>query len=214
MQLPTSSSSYTTRVRFGRYVARSLKTSGRSSLSTDVLTATGLVKAAGRAAEDREDEIQDHLADRDAADRALDRAAQELRTALAGRSVEAVKTAPFVNIFPDGLAAYTAAPLDAQVARYTELKVRVEKELPATDPARPVAVAAITDGLTAFSNAVTAIANARTALSLANTEVDRATDAWERLIEKTYGTLITEVGKAAAENFFPRRASKRADEPG
>jgi hypothetical protein len=213
MQLPSDTSSPSTRVRFGRYVARRLKTAGRSQLAADVASATLAVKTAARVVDDRDDEIQDPLADRDAADDALDRAAQELRTALLGRSVDAAKVAPYVNIFPDGIGAYTAAPLDAEVARYTELKSRVEKELPATDAARVAVVVAISAGLQTFTTAVAAVDAARTALSLAQTDLDRATDAWERLLEKVYGTLIAEVGKGAAEDFFPPGRTRTRTRP-
>lgn len=212
MQLPSSTSSFTTRVRVGRYVARKLKTAGNTPLAADVTTATLAIKAAGRNVEDREDEVQDPLADRDAADEALDRTAQEARNALAGRSPEAVKTPPYINIFPDGIAAYTAAPLDAEVPRYNELKTRIEKELGAQDAVRAAASSAISTHLASFTAASTAVAQARTALSLAQTDLDRATDAWERLLEKVYGTLIADLGKKRAEAYFPKAARNRASE--
>lgn len=210
MQLPRETSTYNTRVRFGRYVSRRLKASGRGALAADVAAANQAVKQTGRNVDDREDEIQDPLADRDAADDALDRAAQEARAALAGRSVEAPKTAPYINIFPEGITPYTAAPLDLEVARYNELKSRLEKELPAQDAVRLAAVSAITANIAAFTTASAAVEQARTSLSLAETEHARATDAWTRLIEKVYGSLIAEVGKAAAETYFPRNRTKKA----
>lgn len=210
MQLPSESASFAVRVRFGLYLARRLKTAGVNSLAADVRAATAAVKQAGRTAEDREDEIQDPLADRDAADDLLDRTAQEARASLAGRGVEAAKQAPYVSIFPEGITVYTAATLETEVARYEELKTRLEVHLPSTDAVRSVAVPAIAQGITQFTAASQAVAGARTALSLAETELDRATDAWERVVEKAYGALIQEVGRSRAESFFQKVRASRA----
>src|SRR5262245_12408938 len=118
MQLPASTSSYQTRVRYGRYVARRLRRGKHTRLADEAITATSALREAGRAWDDTEDAAQDALADRDAADDDLDVAAQEARNSLAGRSLDAVKQEPYTNIFPQGIGYYTAAPLDEEVKRY------------------------------------------------------------------------------------------------
>ena len=37
--------------------------------------------------------------------------------------------------------------------------------------------------------------------------------AWNKTLEKTYGTLVAKVGKLAAEQFFPRQSKKVKAEP-
>lgn len=46
---------------------------------------------------------------------------------------------------------------------------------------------------------------ARTALAVAGTQLDAAEEDLDRLLEKVYGTLIADLGKASAEAFFPRQ---------
>jgi hypothetical protein len=208
MKLPNETSAFWNHVSMGRYVARRLKVSGRITLSADVLRETTAVKTAGRAWEDRREVIQDAIADRDSADDALDRATQEARLQLAARSLDAVKSAPYINIFPDGIGFYTVAPLEAEVSRYNELKTRVEKELNADDAVRRALVGAIDTHLPLFTAASNAISDARAAMSVARTDLERALDAWERLMEKVYGTLVGEVGRRAAEGYFPASKSR------
>ena len=52
--------------------------------------------------------------------------------------------------------------------------------------------------------AVKEVDAARTADALAATRLASATDAWTSLMEKTFGALVVEVGRAQAEKFFPR----------
>jgi hypothetical protein len=58
--------------------------------------------------------VHDALADRDAADDALDTIAQNGRLGLASRSLDADKKAPYALIFHKGIAYYTAARLEDQ----------------------------------------------------------------------------------------------------
>ncbi|MDI1452144.1 hypothetical protein [Polyangium sp. 6x1] len=148
--------------------------------------------------------MQDALADRDAADDDLDRTAQTARAALAGRSVEAARTAPYTLIFPDGIDYYIAAPLDAEVSRYGELQSRLDELLPEADPVRQEAVPAINAGVVAFTGAAEALIKARTEEALAGTRLEAAEDAWGRLMTKVYGVLLAELGRSAAERFFPK----------
>lgn len=213
MQLPTSSSSYRTRVRYGRYVARRLRRSKLTQLADDATTVTNALREAGRAWDDADDAIQDALADRDGADDDLDVLAQEARAMLAGRGADAAKRSPYTDVFPGGISYYTAAPLDEEVKRYTELKARLTEHLPAADEVRKKAVKGIEAGLKDYGAAVQAVDAARTAESLAATRLAKATDAWAKQMEKSYGALVSEVGRAAADRFFPRVARKASAEP-
>jgi hypothetical protein len=165
---------------------------------------TNALREAGRAWEDADDAIQDALADRDGADDDLDIAAQGARNTLAGRGVEAVTQAPYTDIFPEGISYYTAAPLDQEVKRYTEFKKRLAEHLPAADDVRKKTVKAIEAGLKDFNAGAAAVDDARTAEALASTKLAKMSDAWETQMEKTYGALVSEMGRAAAERFFPR----------
>lgn len=214
MQLPSATSSYRTRVRFGRYVARRLRRDKYTQLADDATTATNAVREAGRAWDDADDAIQDALADRDASDDALDGAAQEARHSLAGRSMEASKQAPYVDIFFKGISYYTAAPLDEEEKRYGELKKRLVDHLPASDEVRKKTVKAIDAGLADFKAATNELDTARTAESMASTRLRKATDAWVRQMEKAYGALVADAGRTAAERYFPRVTRKTAAETG
>lgn len=214
MQLPTTTASYQTRTRFGRYVARRLRRAKYNQLAEDALTVTSAVREMGRAWDDADDAIQDALADRDAADDHLDSAGQEARNGLAGRGVEAAREAPYTDIFPNGISYYLAAPLDQEVKRYTELKQRLVEHLPASDEVRKKTVKAIDVGLADFEKASKELDAARTAESLASTRLAKAVDAWTKQMEKTYGALVAEVGRAAAERFFPRVTRKPAGNKG
>ncbi len=179
-----------------------------STLATDLESMTTQIQATGRALEDADKPIQDALTNRDAADDDLDEAAQNARLKLSARSTDATTTAPYTLIFTQGIGYYTAALLDEEVKRYGELKSRLEEHLPAADKLRAKTVAVIDAGLVAWSEAVNALTAARTAESLASTRLSAATEAWERHIEKTYGAIVGQIGKAKAERFFPRSRGK------
>lgn len=211
MRLPAPSAHFSQIIRYGNYVARRLRRARMLPLAADVEKTTALVLATGRAREDADKPIQDALADRDAFDDSLDQAAQTARLELAARGTDAVKTAPYTLIYPDGVGYYTAAPLDEEVARYGELKRRLEEHLPAGDPTRGKTITAIDAGLDGFRGAVEALTAARTAESLASTRLDAAIEGWEKQIEKSYGAIVSEVGRATADRFFPRVRGKKSD---
>jgi hypothetical protein len=215
MRLPPPSAHYSQCVRYGRYLARRLRRAKLATLAADVEKATLAVRTNGRALEDADDAIQEAIADRDGSDDDLDGAAQTARAKLAGRSADADRKAPYTLIFHEGLAYYTAAPLDEEVKRYGELKVRLEEHLPANDKVRTTTVAAIDAGIAAFSKATAALAKARTDDSLASTRLTTSRESWEKQVEKTYGALVQEMGRSAAERFFPqiRGKSKAQDAP-
>lgn len=214
MRLPHPDSHYTHRLRFGRYVERRLRTDKRTAMADDVASSTNAVLSAGRALEDTIGPVQDALADRDAADDALDAAAQAARLGLASRGVGADKKAPYTSIFHEGIGYYTAATLDQEESRYGELKSRLVEHLPANDAVKIAASVAIDAGILAFSAATKTLAAARTQESLAKTRLESAEEAWERQMTKVYGILLAELGRAAAESFFPkaRAAKSKSDE--
>jgi hypothetical protein len=213
MRLPPASAHFSQRVRYGRYVVRRLRRARLGTLATDAEKVTTALLTLGRALEDADAPIQDALADRDASDDDLDEAAQTARLKLSARSADAVKTAPYTLIFPEGIGYYTAAPLDEEVKRYGELKQRLVENLPASDKVRAAAVTTIDAGLDGFSTAVKALDKARTDEALASTRLAAATEAWEKQMEKTYGALVAEQGKEKAERFFPKLKGKKTSAP-
>ncbi len=216
MRLPPITSAYPVFVRYGRYVTRRLRRAGYTALAEGTELATVAVRDTGRAWEDADDPIQAALADRDAADDDLDGATNHFRASLAGRSADAVRQEPYTLIFTRGVGYYTAAPIDENAQRYEELKTRVEDGLPAGDPAREAIVTAIRVGVPSLKAAEEALADAETAEGIAGTKARSAVRAFERIMEKTYGALVSELGKAAAERFFPKTRvvkEKTAPEP-
>jgi hypothetical protein len=146
--------------------------------------------------------------DRDASDDDLDTAAQDARAKLAGRSADAVTKTPYTQIFPDGIGFYTAAPLDEEDARYSLFSQRLAAHLPANDKVRTSTIPVIETGLSDFAKATKELTAARNAASIADGHLATAEDAWEKQMEKTYGALVVEVGRAAADRFFPKTKTK------
>jgi len=213
MRLPNSDAHFSARTRYGRYLARRLRQARFTTLAADVEHATALVKQAGRALEDAEEPIQDFIADRDGFDGDLDFAAQSERNELAGRSLDAVRTEPYKSLFDKGIGYYVAAPLDQENARYRELIARNEAHLPADDQLRIATVKALTEGLEGFNEAVKQLEAARVQYSVLATRLANAVEAWDRQVEKTYGALVIELGRARADGFFPRVGRRRSNGP-
>lgn len=211
MFLPQSGSAPSKRVRFGRYVARRLRRANKSSLADGVVAVNHDVKATSRATEDALEALEDARADRDAADEALDLPTQTARAALAGRSVDAAQQRPYTDIFPNGIDEYIAAPLAAQVSRYRTLRARVVEALPESDTVRVTLLAALDAGLVTWQAAVEAVDAAQQAVVLARAAEARAADAWSRQLERTYGVLVSELGRTAARRFFPRQRRNSGD---
>lgn len=210
MRLPDAHAPFADRVRYGRYLGRRLRRAKRTTLAADVDAANAEVLKRGRELEDAVGPVQDARADRDAADDDLDDIAQDSRAKLAGRSVDAMKKAPYTLIFPQGIDYYTAAPLDQEIARYNELIQRCTEHLELEDEIRQNAVPAIGAGVIAFKAAVEAVEQALTTEALAFTRLNAAEESWANLVTKVYGALIADVGKKAADRFFPKiRPSKK-----
>ena len=212
MKFPQENAGYPLVVKFARYTARKLRTSGRTEMANDIASMALGLRAKGRIWEDAEDAVQDALADRDSADDALDAMAQEGRNTLAGRSVSAAREEPYTLIYPDGIGYYIAAPQDAEVARYRELMLRIESHLPDGDVVLAQTSEGVTTGLAAFSAGVAALDETETTKLLARTELERANRNLRRQLEKTYGVLVVELGKMRAERFFPKAAKNKKGE--
>ena len=212
MKLPYENAAYSVVVKYARYVARRLRASGRLLLAAELQGEGLALRAKGRAWEDTEDALQDALADRDASDDTLDGEAQTARSALAGRGTTASKEEPYTLIFGEGIAYYTAAALDQEVPRYRELERRAAAHLPEGDAVRMQLQTSIPAGLVAFSAGVDALDAAETTQALARTELERADRNLRRQLEKVYGLLVTELGKAKADRFFPKSVRNKGDD--
>lgn len=212
MQLPKETGSYIPLVRAGLYISRRVRRDGRESLAADILAASISVRSAGRAWEDAGDNVQLGLADRDACDDNLDAVAQETRLSLASTSVSAAKEAPYTLIFPEGIGYYTAAAVDQEVSRYTELRDRLVANLDALNSVRVASVPRIETGLADYVSAATSLESAERVQLLARTQLLHTMRSFIRQLEKTYGLLVSEVGKAKAERYFPKVKSKKAEE--
>lgn len=208
MQLPHDNAHYSVRVEFGTYVVRRLKRAQFTALATDIALASAELKAKGRAWEDSAESLQNAMADRDGADDDLDDNAQHARANLGGRSVSAVKEAPYTLIFPQGIGYYTAARLEDEVGRYTEFGARVSAHLPDGDSIKAPTLQANTQGIADFQAGTAALQQAALQRSMLRTELLQAVEAWNRLMEKIYGLLVAELGKKAAERFFPKSRNK------
>jgi len=214
MQLPKDSAAPGVRVRYGRYTIRRLRRRGHDALADDLSAVTSALKAAARAREDAEESAEDARADRDAADESLDLVAQEARNTLAGRSLDAAKTSPYTELFPEGIGHYTAAALDAQEARYKQLRARAEAHLAKDDAVRKALLTGIDKGLDAWRAGRSAVDDALNDVAQAEVALAKATDAWTRQVEKTYGALVQSVGRTRAEAYFRRaRSAAKPDAP-
>ena len=211
MQLPQDTAAYTKRVTFGRHVLTRLKRAKLTDQANAVEARNSQVKAAGRAWEDTDEVIQDAIANRDSDDDALDTTAKDFRFALASRSRQAAKEAPYTDIFPRGIEYYTEAPLDEEVDRYQELITRTEAHLPKEDSLRQETVKTLQHQLKSFTESHAAVAAARTQEGIARTRLLAAQDVWADLLEKTYGSLVEQFKKAKAEKFFPKQSRTRSD---
>lgn len=206
MRLPIGSTQF---ARVGTYTARRLRRAKLTTLATGVEKVTEEFVVAARAEEDAEKPVQDAMADRDAADDDLDDVAQEARAQLAGRSRTASNEAPYTLIFPDGVGYYTEAPQDQEATRYGELRLRLATNLDAKDDVRVTTVAAIDAGLKAYGIAGDGLATARNAAALTTTAREMAEQRWREEMEKTYGAIVAQLGKAKAERFFPKVQSAK-----
>jgi hypothetical protein len=172
-------------------------------------SSTAEVKRAGRAWEDAYDPLDDSYADRDFAHDHLAITTKRLRLRLASRDLKATKQAPYLSIFPEGIDYYTAAPRGEASKRYQELAVRVEAHLSPDDPARQEALPLLSQGIQDLKTSEQEILRTKNQVALASSALETSAVAWSRQMEKIYAALVDSVGRAEAENFFPKlRASQ------
>ena len=136
MYLPDVRSSTATNLRYAYYVSRRLRVAGLADLAATLDARTAEIVRIQRATDDLEKPVQDAVADRDAADDDLDDTARLAWRQLGATSVDAVKQAPFVDVFAEGLPYFVRATLADQALRYGELADRLETALAPTDPIR------------------------------------------------------------------------------
>lgn len=204
MQLPREGSTYGSVCQFARYVTYRLALAGRDAAAKELTKATRAALEAGRAWEDADEPYQLALARRDAALDALALAAKTARAALAGRGANAAREEPYTLVFSDGMDAYTLGPVATAKARYGRLRVFLERNLEPKDPARVAAVKGLRDGLARLAEGLEAVVAAERGFSEGRAELDGRLRALRRALEKTYGSLVADVGRAEADRCFPR----------
>ncbi len=200
--LPASASTFRF-VSHASYVARSLDVAGRREQAARIKTAARKARDFHRAVEDQAILVFESKAERDFADRGGDTVIRDFRHGLNARSRDAIKQAPSTRIFPDGLEYYTGAPISEQVERYAELKERVETHLAEDDPLRAPFLAALDEALTAFQAAQSLLRSERRKLSELRLDLREAREDLARMLERTWGALVADLGKEAADGFFP-----------
>lgn len=203
MKMPRENQGWTSYARYGRYVLRRLRKAKRSSAEQDMKDVHHALKGAGRTWEDAAEEIQDALADRDAADHDLDIFAREARMNLANRSLDAIRKEPYAAIFGEGIEFWTASPLEQQAQRYKTLGERLVQHLDAADPLRAKA-AELPALIQAYEEARAAVSQAQATERERRAEFERHRDRWRTFVERLHGALVADLGRAEAEMFFPK----------
>ena len=211
MQLPKPTAGSNDLVSYGRYVQSRLTVAGRAALTDEVRKATDALKLADRARDDAAEPWRAALAVRDAIDDAFDDAVRTTRKQLAARSLTAEQETPYTALFPQGVDAYVKATLPEQKTAIAQFVERVEKNLPDGDAVR-AAVAPLKTAATDWDKAVDATAVAERALDETRVAYAHARANWMRLLDRTYATLRVDLGKAAAERFFPRPRARSRDD--
>lgn len=213
MRLPQASSSWRKRLLFGMYVARRLQRSRYQDLADQAQAANQQIKELGRALEDQEVEIQGALASRDAAWDDLKATDQDVRHALASRSVQATREEPYKSIFAEGLDWFKLAPLGEVKVRHDALVGRLKAHLGASDVVLTEKVPALEGRLGEFVLAQEQHAKVLRDQDLASRSLQRAQTAWGELMERIYGELIKREGKQGARSYFPLARTSKAEEP-
>lgn len=208
MRLPNRSAASENRIAFGRYVARRLRRARLSDEESEVLTVTAALREASATADEAGYLVQDGLADRDASDSDLDDIAKRHRRTLEGRGTTANRERPYTDIYPQGMAWYTEAPLPEQVRRYELLVRRYEEFLPFGDPIRAEAEL-ITSSINHWTSARRAVDQAGLDVAMARAKKQSAADDWDQTLTRLYFRLAERLGKTNAERFFPRTGRAR-----
>ena len=213
MQLPKLESHYSNLVLFGAYATARLRRARHEDWAVELWARTAAVRAAGRGVEDARIEVVMARADRDATDDDMDDLAKNGRRDLGGRSNNAMKEAPYTQVFHQGIEHVTLAPLDAQEQRYTDLAERYTKYLP-PDDALIADAQKIVDALVAWRAVKAAVAAKQNLKGQADSDYEAAVEAWATTLERVYGRLIDAHKKRGAERFFPRVRGAGGDDGG
>ena len=190
------------RVAYGMAVRGRLLRTKQAALAAPFEAAFEAVRAEARRVEDLEAEVQYACVARKGVALSLSREARQLRLRLAARSLDAVKKAPYTEIFPGGLRPLTEAPVREVVVRYMALAQRIELALAPDDPLRAETVARLRAGVQAYREATTQLERVRAAMRLARGVRDSAV---MDSVEQTwvlYGTLLARLGKKKAEQIM------------
>jgi len=194
------------------YLVGRLRVAKYEDLAASTTAARTRFVAAQRRATDAHEPVVIAIATRDSRDDALDEVAQSAAATLRGRTPNAAREHPYVDVVPDGLDAIIGASIEDTPSRYEELVERAHRFLPEDDPVRQqlAAVPALVEAFRADSKAVTV---AQTAEAIALSEFEAAREDLDRTYERIAGTLIERRGKKGADRFFWKRSARRSEAP-
>jgi len=194
------------------YLAGRLRAAKEEDLAAGAAAARTRFVAAQRKVTDAHEPVVVAIAGRDAADDALDDVGQSAAATLRGRTPNAAREHPYVDVVPDGLDAIIGASIEDTPKRYEELVERASRFLPEDDPVRQqlAAVPVLVAAFRADSAAVTA---ALTAEGIAQSEYEAAREDLDRTYERIAGTLIERRGRKVANRFFWKRSARKTEDP-
>lgn len=152
---------------------------------------------AAMALRDAEDETSDEL---------LGRLYHDLRGIEPGRSLGTLGR----QLLPKGLAAVTHCPVRDQPG---EMRILAGRVAAAADSRIAGYAQAVEEKAAALDEKLVDYEAALERLGVAYGDLLRARLDWIRVYEKTYGELVTRLGKAKAEKFFKKAARKRKPRP-
>lgn len=214
MRLPQKGSSVLNLLGYGRYVSRRLRRAKLSAEEAEVDTLGAAIQAADQAETALEQELFSRYADRDGLDDELDDVSKRHRQAIEGRATNANRERPYTDIYPDGIAWYTASPLAEQVSRYELLVRRYDSFLPEGDPVRAEGPNLLSL-LSAWKEAKAQLDQLELDVAMARAKTAAAVNAWEEGLRRLYFRLAERFGKTQAERFFPKpgRGGRAVSEP-
>lgn len=198
------------RCSYGFRVSRFLAVKKQPDLKASVDAATDRCVAADRAVDDLERPVQEAVADRVLADGELDDLARLVARRLAARSVRAEREKPYTDVVPDGIGAYTEAKLEDETYVFGQLIERMETYLAEDDDVRVEFVPKVQEALDVWRIADAGVDAANALQDKARQARTDAVVAWEEAIESAYGTLMSRVGKTAADRCFPTSSARRS----
>lgn len=203
MRLPNITSSALVKVTFARYVVARLRVSGKNDMSDNIATTANTVLQKQRGLEDKEIPVQDAYAYRDASGDVLSNLVRTVRLQLSARSLQATKTSPYTDIFYKGTEYYTSTGVDEVPVRIREFLGHLAQHLPESDAVRVEIAPKIAAAVDTYQAQQKAIADGKLAVTLAQSDLSNAEEDLLRLLERTYGALVSEHSKTEAERFFP-----------